>query len=346
MNKNLTTLFLSLLLLVSCQHPNPLPIPQVPALPDGWSKVELGDGTKCAGGDSYYFWVRPGTENKLVIFFQGGGLCWDNETCWDKRNDCVDCDSESTTSFSETGILDIENVDNPFSSYYFVVIPYCTADLHWGDKEKTYVFRDQEFIVQHKGFINGQSVLKWVYTHFSKPESILVAGSSAGSYGAILHSDSVIKRYPTSKVVVLSDSGAIFPKSYDFDCNYNALQNFPLWVFRNNNLDSGVASPGFDLVRFYIAMAKHHPNSTYALVNFANDLVQYKTYRDIEGEVSGMLIIENLEKIQESGLGNLKVCTLSGFLHVILTRNNYFPMVKDWVFGFIEGEGDLSCGSQ
>jgi len=31
-----------------------------------------------------------------------------------------------------------EHDDTPFSSYHFVIIPYCTADFHWGNNEKDY----------------------------------------------------------------------------------------------------------------------------------------------------------------------------------------------------------------
>ncbi len=171
-------------------------------------------------------------------------------------------------------MFDFINANNPFSSYHFALIPYCTADLHWGNNEKKYMHLGEDFYVQHKGYVNARSVLEWVYVHYSEPETILVAGTSAGSYGAILHAADVIEQYPKSKVSELSDSGAIFPPSYDFDLNYAALVNFPEWIRENPEMDHGVSSPGFDLVRFYISMAQRYPNNTFALLNFAKDGTQ------------------------------------------------------------------------
>lgn len=41
----------------------------------------LQGDTICARGTSYAFFFRRGTVNKLVVEFEGGGACWDKETC-------------------------------------------------------------------------------------------------------------------------------------------------------------------------------------------------------------------------------------------------------------------------
>jgi hypothetical protein len=38
-------------------------------------------GTGCGRGAPFHFFFRPGTVNKLVIDFEGGGGCWDALTC-------------------------------------------------------------------------------------------------------------------------------------------------------------------------------------------------------------------------------------------------------------------------
>src|SRR5689334_15759391 len=50
--------------------------PMLPDLPAGWTKIDGGGEAICARGTPYSFWVRPGTVNKLLIFFEGGGGCW------------------------------------------------------------------------------------------------------------------------------------------------------------------------------------------------------------------------------------------------------------------------------
>ena len=46
-----------------------------------WERVEIA-GTKCSDGSQYKFWVHdnPNSRN-LVIMYEGGGACWDYESC-------------------------------------------------------------------------------------------------------------------------------------------------------------------------------------------------------------------------------------------------------------------------
>src|SRR5262249_60953524 len=36
---------------------------------------------KCVDGSPYKFFARRGTVNKLVMYYQGGGACWEQTTC-------------------------------------------------------------------------------------------------------------------------------------------------------------------------------------------------------------------------------------------------------------------------
>src|SRR4051812_18484919 len=47
----------------------------------GWNEFKPGGDTLCARGGEYAFWVRPGTVNKVLIEFSGGGACWNETTC-------------------------------------------------------------------------------------------------------------------------------------------------------------------------------------------------------------------------------------------------------------------------
>jgi hypothetical protein len=77
--------------------PSAWPLGLVPAAQadDGWKKVQtsgrvLGlDGqhhsASCSaypGTDaSYQFWARKGKSRNLVVYFEGGGACWNDLTC-------------------------------------------------------------------------------------------------------------------------------------------------------------------------------------------------------------------------------------------------------------------------
>ena len=36
----------------------------------------------CSRGTPYSFWYKRGTTNKLLMYYQGGGACWSQATCW------------------------------------------------------------------------------------------------------------------------------------------------------------------------------------------------------------------------------------------------------------------------
>src|SRR5688572_7686148 len=54
--------------------------PTLPDLAPGWNEFIPGGETICSRGTEYAYWVRPGTQNKVIIDFIGGGACWDEFT--------------------------------------------------------------------------------------------------------------------------------------------------------------------------------------------------------------------------------------------------------------------------
>ena len=54
-----------------------LPMPE----PGVWETIYPGGDTICSRGDEYRFYLRGGDPRKLMIYFQGGGACWNELTC-------------------------------------------------------------------------------------------------------------------------------------------------------------------------------------------------------------------------------------------------------------------------
>ena len=46
-------------------------------LEPGWNVIEPAGDTVCSDFSPYRFFVRPGDKDKLMVFFQGGGACWE-----------------------------------------------------------------------------------------------------------------------------------------------------------------------------------------------------------------------------------------------------------------------------
>lgn len=191
----------------------------------------------CAKGTPYSFWYRRGTENKLLMYYQGGGACWDNNSCWiintfkqfARQRECVGGDNPGTNCtlqgnaactgggtcgayFSEdnpdlvgTGFADSSDPANPFKDWNVVFVSYCTGDVHWGNLESNY---GPGKLTQHRGRINAMVAEKFAREHFPNPEEVFVTGSSAGSYGALFNSAFLMEEvYPASEFNVLGDAG-------------------------------------------------------------------------------------------------------------------------------------------
>jgi len=91
-----------------------------------WQTVVPGNGTRCLNGDEFTFHVRKCDEDKLIIYFAGGGACWtgtDNKL----REFCEDSNFVSDGIFSD-------HEDNPFVNYTIVQVRYCSGDAFVGDR--------------------------------------------------------------------------------------------------------------------------------------------------------------------------------------------------------------------
>ncbi len=167
-----------------------------------WQRVEAGGATRCARGGRFAFWIRRGDPKKLVVFFQGGGGCFNEETCAEGStwfDDRVDAQDDPRRS---GGMLDLADRQNPFRDWSWVYIPSCTGDVHTGDARVDYGSVE----VEQRGWRNARAALGRGFREFRSPVSVLVTGCSAGSVGSAWHVDEVVRRYPDARVTQLGDS--------------------------------------------------------------------------------------------------------------------------------------------
>ena len=175
---------------------------------DPWTKitvplkqysVKVGNDVKkikprCALGDPYSFHFKPGKRDKLLVYYNGGGACWNSNTCVGSLLQ----PSQPPTYFPSAaiqndpakmgGILAVNN-NNPYADWSMLFISYCTGDVHVGSTVTNYEYplgSGNMVPIYHRGFDNSLYTLNWVKGKIN-PDKILVAGSSAGSYGATLN---------------------------------------------------------------------------------------------------------------------------------------------------------------
>jgi hypothetical protein len=162
---------------------------------------------QCMQGSEYRYFAKRGSVNKVLMYYQGGGACWDNLTCGGTELSGAICDTESTEGDNPNGVssgfADLTNENNPFRDWNLVFVSYCTCDVHFGDATQDY----GDVTVQHKGYHNSKVAEKWAREHFLNPEAVFVTGSSAGAYGAWFNGPLLHEVWPASQIHVLADAG-------------------------------------------------------------------------------------------------------------------------------------------
>lgn len=169
-----------------------------------------GGATRCIFSDSpeYGFQVIPGSSEKLLLFFQGGGACF---------NDVSSREADSAPCLSHLvlqplfGIFNREKVSNPFRDYTIVHVNYCSGDLHVGNVLRWYLDRQLQRVEQ-RGYVNALAGVKWARKNVGQLSSLVVAGSSTGALGAQLWMETILQTFSYQAAALLMDSDmAILP---------------------------------------------------------------------------------------------------------------------------------------
>jgi hypothetical protein len=184
----------------------------IKAVPGAWSFVDFPDAV-CDDGSPTGLGINPspsGSTN-LVVFFNGGGACWDYGTC-------VSFNTSTHGPFGATQFIPIGNglktgtlfdrdaAANPFKDWNQVFVPYCTGDIHAGDAVQTYTSGSSSKVIHHKGRANVAAYLKRLYATFKSPGKIAVTGSSAGGGGALFNYPAFRAYWPTTPMYLVDDS--------------------------------------------------------------------------------------------------------------------------------------------
>ena len=167
-----------------------------------WMAVTPGGDAVCARGTPYTFFVRSGDPNKLLIFFEGGGACWNDATCA-PNSGTFDEVVEGGEAANYTQGIFAPNPDNPLAGYTIVFVSYCTGDYHLGTKAVDYAGGT----VQHKGYVDATAALNWTFATYKRPTDIVVAGCSAGAIGSIYYAPTVARHYRSAHLTQFGDAG-------------------------------------------------------------------------------------------------------------------------------------------
>jgi len=117
---------------------SPTAAPPAGPLPQ-WNRIAGSPGTGCSHDSIYAFFVHPGSDRRLMIFFQGGGACWNNQNCDLQGRPTFHPQIDSTDDPNRlSGLFELSNPRNPVEDYSIVFVPYCTADVLLGARTVPY----------------------------------------------------------------------------------------------------------------------------------------------------------------------------------------------------------------
>jgi len=178
------------------------------------------DDTFCRDGSTTGIGVRLLPDAKAVmIYLQGGGACYDAQSCAQNKNTPIAGENFSRDKFDtwvntlgDQGVFNTTNPSNPVSRWNHVYIPYCTGDLHGGDRTGVNVPGvpgEQQFV----GYRNLQNNLKILAPFFRNAEDVALMGASAGGVGVLLNYPQVVEAFGGRSVAALVDSAPVIPES-------------------------------------------------------------------------------------------------------------------------------------
>ena len=183
-----------------------------------WTWVPFANAF-CGNGSTTGIGVNLSTtSSRVLIYVEGGGACWNDLTCYSLMSAAhfntgyneATFTTEATSALylaEPGGFFDRNAVSNPFKDYSYVYIPYCTGDLHAGNNVVTYAHGTAHFV----GFANMSAYLARIVPTFPTPDRVVLAGSSAGGYGALLNFWQTQQKFGSTRVDLIDDSGPFMP---------------------------------------------------------------------------------------------------------------------------------------
>ncbi len=242
----------------------------VPA--DGeWHFVEV-EGMACNGGVQSGVGVRRVEgASRLVLYFKGGGACFNTLTC--TFTDPLMLTGPEAMEANPTGVLDFENPDNPFLDANVVYMPYCTGDVHagvLGEQTLPEVVEPWNFV----GHDNVLAALDRVVPTFADVDELVVLGTSAGGLGALFNFPYIRAGWPDTDTIMIDDSGVVLPDEFLDPCLQNHLRD--TWGFSGllpDGCEGCTTDAGGGLSTLFEYLPDRYPDVRFALIASNQDQV-------------------------------------------------------------------------
>lgn len=172
-----------------------------------WYRI-APEGTMSSDGSEWHGLIRLGSENKVVVYFFGGGASINGYTSEHGKE--FFATTAKGQDFVASGGIGSTSEENPFRDWTFLVLPYASGDFHSGTGEYHYMDGSKERVVYHNGYNNYSAFMDAAMSYVGNPDTLLVTGFSAGGFATSLLADDVIDGFPSAEnITVCVDSSLL-----------------------------------------------------------------------------------------------------------------------------------------
>lgn len=244
-----------------------VPTGPIVAPDETWTWVDFPEA-KCINGSPTGIGVNlKAGSTKVMIFLMGGNACFNQASCFVTAN----LDGYGEAKFNQelaqvqgTFILDRSQAENLFKDYSFVYVPYCTGDVHAGSNPNGQVGGSAYTFT---GYDNITAYLERLVPTFSGATDVVLAGVSAGGFGALLNFEHVQSAFgPNVRVTLVDDSGPPMGSNYIAPCLQSHFRD--TWGYDNGVL-AGCVQCAATTDRSFIEPFFDHLMGLYSDRNFA-----------------------------------------------------------------------------
>jgi hypothetical protein len=308
-----------------------------------WAVIAPAGETTCAENTPYYFLAREGVSQNLLIYFEGGGACWDYSSCAGIFPLYFSEVRLQTADTRTSGIFDFDHPNNPFSDYDMVFVSYCTGDLHMGGKAVTYSSGENQATIQHKGYQNVKAILAWAQTNFPTPSSLFVIGGSAGGYGALANLGSIRQQpaYRDLPLTYLLDSS--------IGVTYQYWSGFEGWgvpdLLQSYGIDPKIMRTALPMVAIFKVLAVQYPNVNFHFYTSYSDRVQALFYEALGGnEADWQGKMKKIVAELADSVANFRYFVAGGKSHTVIGQNLFYAIqssgkaLSEWVREIVAGQ--------
>ena len=281
----------------------------------------------CLRGTRYQVNLHRGTSGNVLLYLEGGGACWNLQTCWTSPLAKL----EAGSAFN-SGILDFSNPANPFRDWNVVYAPYCDGSVFGGDNIIDYGGHR----TIHHGLRNLSAAVSLLKREFPNPPLLVVSGSSAGGYGTFSGYGTTRVALPETPILVFDDSGPGLQNPDDTQAiaDRNANWKFTQFV----PADCTRCSEQFTFLTAWAL--ERDPTLRVSYFDYLQDSV-LEFFLKLDADAFGTLLRATTDEVHTQYSDRFKRFFPQGETHTVLGLSDFYELkigttsVRDWTADFL-----------